>query len=142
VNEQTLATALGWFSIGLGLTEVGAARRVGKFLGMEDQTELLRVFGLREIATGIGILSYAQPEKRAPWLSARIGGDVLDLLALGSALQTSGEKRTRVAGAIAAVAGVTTLDLLCRRHLSNPRRGTENAAATKKTEKRPSASAH
>ena len=119
MQTQALATTLGWMSIGLGLAEVGAARRVGTYLGMEQQTGLLRVFGLREIASGVGILSHARAAERVPWLLARIGGDALDLLTLGAALRTAGSKRPRVAGALVAVAGVTALDLLCHQQLQN-----------------------
>ena len=119
MNAQILAPTLGWFSIGLGLAEVGMAQRLGEFFGMREHTGLLRFFGMREIAAGLGILSQPTPEQRAPWLTARIGGDALDLLALGAALQTAGRKRRRVAWALAAVAGVTALDIVCRQQLSD-----------------------
>ena len=65
MNEEKLARALGWFSIGLGLTEVVGTRSLSRLLGMKDRAGLLRVFGLREIAIGIGILSQRRP---ALWL--------------------------------------------------------------------------
>ncbi len=55
MNEQNLAGALGWFSIGLGLAEVVAARSLGRYLGVENRSGLLRLFGVREIVTGVGI---------------------------------------------------------------------------------------
>jgi hypothetical protein len=115
MNEVKVARGLGWFSIGLGLTEVLAARSLGKLLGMETRTGLLRVFGLREIATGVGILSQHRP---APWLWARVGGDVLDLVALGSALTADESKKGNVGMAIGSVAAVTALDVMCGRQLS------------------------
>ncbi len=116
MNKQNLAGALGWFSIGLGLAEVVAARSLGRFLGVEDRSGLLRLFGVREIVTGVGILSQ---ERRAPWLWARVGGDVLDLAALCSALAADNKKKGQVAFATAAVVGVTALDIFCGQSLSS-----------------------
>ena len=52
---HSMARGLGWFSIGLGLAEVLAPRVLTRGLGMENE-QLVRAYGLREIATGIGIL--------------------------------------------------------------------------------------
>ena len=71
-----LAEGLGWFSIGLGMVELLAARPLGRALGMEDRSELLRAYGAREIVTGVGILTQPDP---TPWIWGRLGGDVLDL---------------------------------------------------------------
>lgn len=114
MNEQDLAGALGWFSIGLGLAEVLAARSLGRFIGVENRSGLLRLFGV--IVTGVGILSQ---ERRAPWLWARVGGDILDLVALCLALTTDNRKKGQVAFATAAVGGVTTLDIFCGQSLSS-----------------------
>lgn len=113
--ERELARGLGWFSIALGLTEVTAARGLGRFFGMEGSTGLLRVFGLREIATGAAILASRDP---APWVWGRVGGDALDLAALGSALGPRNPRRGRVGAAIGAIAGITALDALCAQRLS------------------------
>jgi uncharacterized membrane protein len=76
---------------------------------------VLRLFGLREIATGLGILSERRP---ARWLRARVGGDVMDLAFLSSALASPDTNRQRVATAAAAVVGVTALDLFSGDRLS------------------------
>jgi hypothetical protein len=57
---HSMARGLGWFSIGLGLTEVLAPRALTRGLGMEGNEQLVQAYGLREIATGIGILSSDQ----------------------------------------------------------------------------------
>lgn len=119
MNEKNLAGALGWFSIGLGLAELVAPRSLERFLGVENRSGLIRLFGVREIAAGVGILSQ---QRRAPWLWARVGGDGLDLAALGSALTADNRKKGRVAFAIVAVAGVTALDIFCGRSLSSGER--------------------
>jgi len=111
---HTLAQGLGWFSIGLGLAEVVAPGRLAQFLGMEERTELIRLYGLREIATGVGILSQDDP---TPWLWGRVGGDVLDLGTLAAGLRDHNPQRQNVGIAIAAVAGVMALDVLCAQAL-------------------------
>ena len=58
---HSMARGLGWFSIGLGLAEVLAPRALTRGLGMEGSEQLVQAYGLREIATGIGILSSDQP---------------------------------------------------------------------------------
>ncbi len=37
LDEQRLARFLGWFSIGLGVTEIAAPRRLAKILGVNDR---------------------------------------------------------------------------------------------------------
>jgi hypothetical protein len=113
-----LAQGLGWFSIGLGLTELLAPRAVGRFLGMEERAELLRGYGAREIVAGVGILAQEDP---TPWLWGRVGGDVLDLGTLAMGLGRSNPQRGNVAIALGAVAGVTALDVLCARSLRDDR---------------------
>ena len=114
-NEQQLACSLGWFSIGLGLTEVLAPRALERFLGIKHQGLLIRLMGLREIASGVGILSQSRPTR---WLWARVGGDVLDIAGLGLVLDSATAKPANIAVAAAAVAGVTALDVCCAQELS------------------------
>ena len=56
-TAHSMARGLGWFSIGLGLAEVLAPRALTRGLGMEGNEQLVQAYGLREIPTGIGILS-------------------------------------------------------------------------------------
>ncbi|CAL8969965.1 hypothetical protein RHODGE_RHODGE_00550 [Rhodoplanes serenus] len=109
-----LARGLGWFSIALGLAELVAPRAITRSLGLRGQEGLVQAYGVREIATGIGLLGTRQP---APWLWGRVGGDVLDLATLTAA---GGSRRQREARgiAMAAVLGITVLDVLCAATLS------------------------
>jgi hypothetical protein len=109
-NAHSLARGLGWFSIGLGLAEVLAPRALTRGLGMQGSEQLLQAYGLREIATGIGILS---SEQAAPWIWGRLAGDALDIATLSTGLKEDNPKRENVGIALAAVAGVTALDLVC-----------------------------
>jgi uncharacterized membrane protein len=113
--DVRLARALGWFSVGLGAAEVAAPGAVAALAGLSDGRRTLRAFGLREIASGAGILT----RPAAPWLWARVAGHVLDLGVVGRALAgTRGARRHRALVATAAVAGVTAVDVLCALRLS------------------------
>jgi uncharacterized membrane protein len=128
-NAERLANALGWFSIGLGVAEVAAPRSVAHLIGVKDEDKtrkVLRGYGVREIAAGIGILSRPQP---AGWLWGRVAGDLLDLSSLGSAMTSRRSNRARVGAATAAVIGVTALDVRCALQLQ---RGSANGGTAKK----------
>jgi hypothetical protein len=121
-DGESLARAIGWFSIGLGVTELVAAERLARWLGVQGREDLIRLYGVREIVQGIGVLSQRRPEG---WMWVRIAGDALDLATLAAALGPRNRRRNRVLGAMAAVAGVTVLDVVCARQLranNSPRR--------------------
>jgi hypothetical protein len=114
-DGRTAARMLGWFSIGLGLVEVVAPRRVTRFLDIDDRHRpVVQLMGLREIAHGAAILSQRTPVKSV-W--SRVGGDALDLAALGFAVSRADARTGRAAAAGAAVAGVAVLDLMTARRL-------------------------
>jgi fatty-acid peroxygenase len=124
MTGRQLARALGWLSLGLGVAQVIAPRRVGKLIGVREHTGVLRTLGGREMATGIGLL--AAPRSAAAlskWMWARVGGDVLDLVLLGAALRNDKgwgqrDRRKRMLIAFGALAPVVAADLLCARHLT------------------------
>jgi hypothetical protein len=106
-TPDKLAKALGWFSIGLGLTELLAARRLTRALGMEGHETLVRAYGIREI--GAGIMSLSTEKQTGLW--SRVAGDGLDLATLMTAMRPDNAKRDNVGIAVAVVACVTLLDL-------------------------------
>jgi hypothetical protein len=118
-NAHSMARGLGWFSIGLGLAEVLAPRSLTRGLGMEGHEQLMQAYGVREIATGIGILSSDQP---APWIWGRVGGDALDIATLATGLKGNNPRKENLGIALAAVAGVTALDLVCGASLARDSR--------------------
>jgi uncharacterized membrane protein len=113
--EDRLAYGLGWFSVGLGLAEVLAPKRVARIAGVKDRRNVIRAMGVRELTSGIGILATRRP---AGWLLSRVGGDAVDLSLLGAHLTPGNHRRRRTAIATAAVAGVTALDVICSERLS------------------------
>jgi len=102
-----LARALGWVSIGLGLTELVAPGVLTRALGMEGKEGLVRAYGAREIASGVLCLSVNNDY--GAW--SRVGGDILDLATLASAYSDDNPKKGNVAVAMAAVAGIALADL-------------------------------
>ena len=105
INDVT-ARGLGWFSIGLGAVEVLAPRLLGRALGMPNSGGLLFLYGLREIATGVGLL---RAKNRTPWLWGRVAGDALDLATLAAHARPN--NKLNIGLGMAAVAGVTALDV-------------------------------
>lgn len=115
------ARFLGWFSVGLGVAQVMAPRRLTRAIGLDPgrgSTALMRAMGVREIAHGVGIL--ANPGSKE-WVSLRVGGDLLDLTLLGAAfVKTQAPERTLMA--TAAVLGATALDVRGAEQLAQARK--------------------
>ncbi|GJD90434.1 MULTISPECIES: hypothetical protein [Methylobacterium] len=103
-----LAKGLGWFSLGLGLTELLAPRRITRALGMEGKEALVRVYGAREI--GSGILSLSVDKNLGLW--SRVAGDGLDIATVMTALRSDNPKRENAVIALALLLGITAIDLI------------------------------
>jgi uncharacterized membrane protein len=117
-NGDRLARALGVFSIGLGLAQILAPHGVARAIGVDDDGEsrkTMRAVGLREIATGVGLLIQPHP---APFAWGRVTGDAMDLALLGRAFSSRRNDPGRLAAATAAVAGVTILDIVASQRLT------------------------
>ncbi|MDC7786007.1 cyclase dehydrase [Rhodoplanes sp. TEM] len=107
-TAHALARGLGWFSLALGAAELFAPRALTRRIGLRGQEGLVQACGAREITTGIGLLTTSQP---APWLWGRVAGDVLDLATLAAGSDGSSRRRGARGLAMAAVLGVTALDV-------------------------------
>lgn len=114
----TLGRALGWFGIGLGVVELLAPRSLARWIGLQGSETLLRAYGVREIASGIGLLAAAEPATQARWLEGRVVGDALDAATLAVAIARPSPARAHPVGALVAVAGVAALDVACAHALS------------------------
>lgn len=122
-----VAGGVGWLSIALGVAELAAAKPIARTLGLPPAAAwLIRGFGAREIATGVGVLSApANPR----WLMARVGGDALDLAALAFAARAGNPKRGNAMAATAAVAGVTAIDAIAGGRLARLKAGQKHLKA-------------
>jgi hypothetical protein len=104
-----IARGLGWFSIGLGLAELIAPGKLSRALGLEGRERLLQAYGGREIGAGIWALS----DTPAPAIWSRVAGDIVDLATLAAGLREGDDEQRRNAWiALAAVAGITAVDIL------------------------------
>jgi len=118
-TPRAVACGLGWFSIALGLAELLAPRAVSRAAGLDSGPALVRLYGLRELACGIGILT---SDKIAPFLWARVAGDALDIGTIVAQSNTvDRQDRTRAFGAVVNVLGVTALDVYAARGIREER---------------------
>ena len=121
------AMGLGWFSLALGATQLLAPQAIARMTGARAHRQtfaMLRLLGVREVATGIGILSKARP---GLWLWGRVAGDAMDLALLGGMLGSRKRERARTLTSIASVLGVTVLDVASAVRCSREERGMAEA---------------
>ena len=112
-GARRFAVGLGWFSLALGATEIAAARPIARTLGIDPR--VVRAFGVREIASGFGLLAQ---RRKGPWPWARVLGDVLDIATAGYAWSSNRRgKRRNDALTLAALVPVLAADVLCRERL-------------------------
>jgi uncharacterized membrane protein len=117
VSAERLARGLGWFSIGLGLAELLLPGAVARLAGGHGKhTGLLRLYGLRELASGTMIFSQGRKPAAGVW--SRVAGDAIDLATLGVAFLMPSTNKAGVTFAAANVLGVTALDVICAQELS------------------------
>lgn len=103
-----LGRNLGWFSIGLGVAELFAARTLTRTVGLHGWEGMARACGAREIASGIVTLS----TERQSGLWMRVAGDVADIAALSRALHPWNPMRQNAKMVMMAVVGITALDVI------------------------------
>jgi hypothetical protein len=116
---RTMARGLGWFSIGLGLLELLASRPLARAVGLQGREPLLMAYGVREIISGIGLLSAPSARAEAAWMWSRVAGDALDLSTLAAAAAVPRPHDAHPIAAMVAVAGVAALDAACARTLQH-----------------------
>ncbi len=115
-----LGSSLGWFSLAAGAASLlmpGTIARSAGLFATARTLRALRAMGVRELASGAGILLRPQ---RPGWLWMRVAGDAMDLALLGLSGRRSAaagnarptNARQRLLFASAAIAGMTVLDML------------------------------
>ena len=111
-GPEGTARTLGWLGIGLGAV---ALARPGRLVGLAGgrRRGVTRLYGVREIVTGIGILNARDP---TPWLWGRVAGDVLDMLSLVKGFGRSPRKARRLL-TLMSVLGVTAVDVATARRM-------------------------
>jgi uncharacterized membrane protein len=107
-REEQLGSALGWLSIGLGVAHLFAPRAMARTTGLPYWPMLIRAVGVREIVSGVGLITHPTDQV---WRWSRVAGDAMDLTMLGVAAAHPEGNRQRLASTAAAVASVTAVDL-------------------------------
>jgi hypothetical protein len=124
-SSDTLARSLGYFSLALGAAEALAPSAMARMTGLEGRDQLIRAYGVRELATGLAILA---SHDATPWIWGRVAGDALDLATLASGATDEDDSRRQPAlASMVAVGCVTALDAYCAISLS-AEKGTRRTA--------------
>jgi hypothetical protein len=123
-TAQTLAMGLGAFGVALGAFELAQPGRIARWLGLSSHKPLLRGYGGRELATGVGILAARRQSKWFVW--GRVAGNAADIGTLLAGLRSS-RRKVNVMIALGSVAAVTALDLVCAIQLSQTARQPKQA---------------
>ena len=109
-TTDRLVQGLGVASLGLALPMLWRSESVARTVGVDDSAvapAVIRAVGAREMVHAALLLL---GPSRSVW--TRVAGDALDLGVLSVATSSrTGERRARMATAIAAVAGITALDV-------------------------------
>jgi uncharacterized membrane protein len=84
--------------------------------GQGKHTGLIRLYGLREIASGLMIFSEGKKPARGVW--SRVAGDAVDLATLGVAAVSPHTNKAGVLFGTANAVAVTAVDVLCAQELS------------------------
>lgn len=119
MDVEKTVKLIGWVSLAIGTAEILTNRRLSRSLGLEDKRDLLKSYGVREIVSGVGILSNRHPTK---WMWGRVAGDVADIATLTPALHRSNPQRSWAIAALAAVVGIFALDVIYAQKLEERER--------------------
>ena len=127
-----LARGLGWFSISLGVVEVLAPRFVSRLVGGRgDNAGLIRLYGVREIVSGMMI--FGQGARPAAGVWSRVAGDAIDIATLAATASSPATRKGALAVATANVLGVTALDVYCAQQLSRRGSGASSSSTIRMT---------
>lgn len=118
-SASRFADMLGVFSLALGAAELLAARRLARRVG-SNHHRVVQLYGMREIANGLGILGARDPR---PWIWGRVAGDVLDLATL---MRDGDLSRRGNRIGLAMVSGALIMDTLCAWRLEQSRDGAQH----------------
>src|ERR1700709_2782154 len=107
-SRDERARGLGYFSIALGVAELVAPKALCRAIGIRGLESVVRAYGAREIATGVGILASHDPET---WIWGRVAGDIADIATVASGLQQDNPRQDKTVLALATLVAVTVVDV-------------------------------
>jgi hypothetical protein len=109
--RQPVVRGLAWFSVALGVAELFVSGAVARATGLGANKGIVRLYGLRELGCGLGMLVSKDP---VPFLKMRIAGDMLDLGTAAVAASRYHNRRRALTSALS-VAAITALDIRAAR---------------------------
>jgi hypothetical protein len=118
-EAERYATGLGFAQLALAAFELARPGALAKSIGLAENHVFLKGFGAREMATGAGLFGWRRGRGKSLWIWARVAGDAADLVALAPALRRDNPQRNVAIAAVAVVAAVTVIDILCARALDD-----------------------
>jgi uncharacterized membrane protein len=122
-NDEQLADALGWFSLGLGVTQLLTPGLLNRVAGIRDDDgarRWQRIVGVREVGAFAAIM-VDRPHPALP-LWSRVAGDAMDLALLAGAWARRRESGVRLGLAMANIAAIGGVDAYAAlRHTSGSR---------------------
>ncbi|GLK67667.1 hypothetical protein [Hansschlegelia plantiphila] len=117
-EAERITVGLGLLSLAIAALELAKPGALARSIGLRQDHAFLKGLGMREMATGTGLLNWKRGRARPFLVWARVAGDAMDLAALAPALSRRNPRRRAAAAAVAVVAAVTVIDILCARALS------------------------
>jgi uncharacterized membrane protein len=123
---SSAARNLGYLSLALGAGALLMPNRLARLTGLEQHRGLLPLVGLRELASGVGLLTQTNP---TPWLWSRVVGDGMDLAVLASSvLNPHNPRRLSAAVTTTIVALISAIDARESMRTNNGMQGSISAA--------------
>ena len=125
-QSSSAARSLAFVSLALGAGALLMPNRLARLAGLEQHRGLLPLVGLRELASGLGLLILKNP---TPGLWSRVVGDGMDLAVLASnALNPRNPRQLSAAVATAVVAVIGAIDARESTRSSTGRHSTASSA--------------
>jgi len=109
---RTLSRGLGAFSLGLGVAQLVAPRRLLEATGFPTGRPaplIVRAIGVREIGAAGGLLVQRWP---VPFAWMRVAGDAMDIVLAGRGVRARGARRDRATAALGAIVAISAADLV------------------------------
>ena len=107
MDRKTISIGFGLASIGIAALELLAPRSFARLTGIAGQEKAVEFMGIRELGTGIALLS---PMRPSPWMMARAAGDLFDAAIFASAMGASNSRRNAARVMFAASLGGFCVD--------------------------------
>ena len=132
-RDPELVNGLGWFSLGLGSTQLIAPGALNRLIGAPDDPHSRfwqRVVGVQELSAATGILGRRQ---LPAWLWGRTAGDVLHMTMVARTYGRPGARPVRLTATLVSLAGTLAADAYASARISSKSTMTSQGTRRKAT---------